>query len=114
MRRLRTFEEAGADLPAEKRKRLEEISSELAKVTQKFSENVLDATNAWQMVVKEEEKLKGLPPSAKASAKQAAIEKLGEEEGADSWLFTLHAPSMLPVLQYLDDEELAKRNMVCK
>ena len=105
---MKDFEEAGANLPQEKKKRLEEISSELAKVTQKFSENVLDATNAWQMIVKEEEKLKGLPPSAKASAKQAAIEKLGEEEGADSWIFTLHAPSMLPVLQYLDNEELRK------
>ena len=43
---MKDFEEAGANLPQEKKKRLEEISSELAKVTQKFSENVLDATNA--------------------------------------------------------------------
>ena len=105
---LQDFEEAGANLPQEKKDRLEEISSELARVTQKFSENVLDATNAWQMIVKEEEKLKGLPASAKASAKHAAIEKLGEEEGAKAWIFTLHAPSMLPVLQYLDDEDLRK------
>ena len=55
---IKDFEEAGANLPQEKKNRLEEISSELAKVTQKFSENVLDATNAWQMIVKEEEKLK--------------------------------------------------------
>ena len=102
------FREAGADLPEEKRKRLEELSGELAKVTQKFSENVLDATNAWQIVIKEERKLKGLPPSALEAARQGAIEKLGGEEGKDAWLFTLHAPSMMPVLQYLDDEGLRK------
>ena len=105
---LKDFREAGADLASEKRHRLEEISSELAKVTQKFSENVLDATNNWQMVVKEEDKLSGLP-SAKSAAKQAAIKKFGDEEGANCWLFTLHAPSMLPVLQYLENEELRKK-----
>ena len=106
---IKDFREAGADLPKGKRKRLEELSSELAKITQKFSENVLDATNAWQMVVKEEAKLKGLPSSALDAAKQSAIQKLGKEEGKDTWLFTLHAPSMLPVLQYLDDEGLREK-----
>jgi oligopeptidase A len=106
---IKDFREAGADLPEGKRKRLEELSSELAKITQKFSENVLDATNAWQMVVKEEDKLKGLPSSALDAAKQSAIQKLGKEEGKDRWRFTLHAPSMLPVLQYLDDEELREK-----
>ena len=103
---IKDFSEAGADLPEEKRNRLEELSSELAKITQKFSENVLDGTNAWQMVVREKEKLKGLPPSALEAARQAAVEKLGMEEGKEAWLFTLHAPSMIPVLQYLDDEDL--------
>jgi oligopeptidase A len=105
---VKDFREAGADLPEEKRNRLEELSSELAKVTQKFSENVLDGTNAWQMVVREKEKLTGLPSSALEAARQAAIEKLGMEEGKEAWLFTLHAPSMIPVMQYLDDEGLRK------
>ncbi|MBT7649494.1 MAG: M3 family peptidase, partial [Opitutae bacterium] len=86
---IKDFREAGADLPNDKRLRLEEISSELAKITQKFSENVLDATNAWEKVVKDEEKLSGLPTSAKEAARQAAINKLGEEGGKDVWLFTL-------------------------
>ena len=55
---LLDFKEAGADLPNEKRQRLEEISQELAQVTQKFSEQVLDATNEWKLVVREEDKLK--------------------------------------------------------
>ncbi|MAK27804.1 MAG: oligopeptidase A [Opitutae bacterium] len=102
------FKEAGADLPEEKRNRLEEISSELAKLTQNFSENVLDATNAWQLTVEDETKLKGLPDTAKAAARQTALEKLGEEKGANAWVFTLHTPSMLPVLQYAEDEEIRR------
>ena len=103
------FREAGADLDDEKRKRLEEVSQELAQVTQKFSEQVLDATNDWQLVVREETKLKGLPATAKEAARLTALEKLGEEKGKDAWVFTLHMPSMLPVLQYLDDEEIRQK-----
>jgi oligopeptidase A len=94
---LLDFKEAGADLPEEKRNRLEEISKELAQITQKFSEQVLDATNEWKIVVRDEGRLKGLPETARETARQTAIEKLGEEEGKDAWVFTLHAPSMLPV-----------------
>lgn len=105
---LLDFKEAGAGLPESKRKRLEAISQELAQVTQKFSEHVLDATNKWKLVVQEEERLKGLPETAKETARQTAIEKLGEENGQNSWVFTLHTPSMLPVLQYLEDEGIRK------
>ena len=105
---LRDFKEAGADLPQDQRSRLEEISQELAQVTQKFSEQVLDATNEWKLVVNEEDKLKGLPETAKEAARQTAIEKLGDEEGKDAWVFTLQTPSMLPVLQYLEDDGIRK------
>ena len=105
---MRDFQEAGADLQDDKRSRLEAISQELAKLTQKFSEQVLDATNEWKIVVKDEDKLKGLPESAKEAARQTAIEKLGEDEGKDAWVFTLHTPSMLPVLQYLEDDYIRK------
>ena len=89
---MRDFQEAGADLQDDKRSRLEAISQELAKLTQKFSEQVLDATNEWKIVVKDEDRLKGLPESAKEAARQTAIEKLGEDEGKDAWVFTLHTP----------------------
>ncbi len=105
---VKDFRESGADLPADQRKRLEEISSELAKVTQTFSENVLDATNAWSITATEEREISGIPQSAKSAARQTAIEKLGEEKGSGSWVFTLHAPSMLPVLQYADHENLRR------
>jgi oligopeptidase A len=80
----------------------------LAQVTQKFSEQVLDATNEWKLVLREEDKLKGLPETAREAARQTAIEKLGENEGKEAWVFTLHTPSMLPVLQYLEDEGIRK------
>ncbi len=105
---LLDFKESGADLHEEKRNRLQEISKELAQVTQKFSEQVLDATNEWKIVVRDENRLKGLPETAMETARQTAIEKLGEEEGQVAWVFTLHAPSMLPVLQYLEDDEIRK------
>jgi len=105
---LADFREAGADLPDDKKKRLEELSSELAQTTQKFSEKVLDATNDWQIVIKEEARLSGLPETAKEAARQTAIEKLGEEEGKDAWILTLHAPSLVPALQYLEDDDLRK------
>ena len=94
---LADFRDEGADLPTEKKVRLEKLSSELAQTTQKFSEQVLDATNAWQLVVRSETKLKGLPETAKDAARLTAIEKLGQEEGKNAWVFTLQAlPSHRP------------------
>ena len=68
----------------------------------------MDATNEWKIVVRDEGRLNGLPETARETARQTAIEKLGEEDGKDAWVFTLHAPSMLPVLQYLEDDEIRK------
>ena len=94
------FRSSGADLPDDKKKRLEELEAELAQVTQKFSENVLDSTNAWDLVVTDESKLAGLPPSARGAA-QADAKAKGLEQPA--WRFTLKAPSLTPVLEHLDD-----------
>jgi len=100
------FVQAGADLPADKRSRLEALQSELAQVTQKYSENVLDATNAWQLVVGDEAKLAGLPDHAKAAARRNAEAKgLGSKE-APVWRFTLQMPSLEPVITYAEDADL--------
>ncbi|MEC7609568.1 MAG: M3 family peptidase, partial [Verrucomicrobiota bacterium] len=61
---LTDFIEAGANLSTEKKKRASEIQSELAILTQKYSENCLDATNAWEKIITNEEQLRGLPKSA--------------------------------------------------
>lgn len=102
------FRQAGADLPADKKARLEIIESELSQATQKYSENVLDSTNQWEHVVTDVEKLKGLPASAIDAARAAAEAKgLGSAE-APQYRFTLKAPSMIPVMEYAEDAELRR------
>jgi oligopeptidase A len=100
---VKDFRQAGADLPNEKRARLEALQSELAQLTQKYSENVLDATNAWQLVVADEQRLAGLPAHAKAAARRSA-----EAKNVPGWRFTLHMPSQEPFMMYLEDAGLRR------
>jgi oligopeptidase A len=102
------FQQAGADLPAEKRARLEALQSELAQLTQKYSENVLDATNAWQIVIEDESRLAGLPAHAKAAARRSAEGKGLGSADKPAWRFTLHMPSQEPVMIYAEDETLRR------
>lgn len=105
---LASFREAGADLPASSRARLEALEGELAQLTQKYSENTLDSTNAWQLVIEDEARLRGLPAQARAAARDAAMKKgLGSDE-KPAWRFTLQAPSLLPVMTYADDALLRR------
>lgn len=99
------FKAAGADLDADSKKRMFEINSELAKVTQKFGENVLDSTNAWELYVEDEAELAGLPESAKIGAAEDAKSK-GKE---GQWRFTQQFPSMYPVMQYAESTNLRKK-----
>ncbi len=93
-----TFRRHGADLDGSGKARLEAIDSELATITTKFSQNVLDSTNAFELVIEDEAGLAGLPPSAVAAARESAAQK-----GITGWRFTLQAPSYTPVMMYLDD-----------
>ena len=103
---VKDFVRSGADLPADKKARLEEVQSELAKVTQKFSENVLDSTNAWELVLEDDSRLAGLPGTAKAVLQSEAKSKdLGTDE-APVYRITLKAPVYFPVLEYGDDASL--------
>ncbi|MEM9226383.1 MAG: M3 family metallopeptidase, partial [Verrucomicrobiota bacterium] len=105
---LADFRESGADLPAEQKARLEALNAELSQVTQKFSENVLDATNAWELLIEDESRLTGLPDSIKAAAREDAQRKGHGSDEKTVWRFTQHAPSMMPVMQYAEDESLRK------
>ena len=105
---LANFREAGADLPADKRARLESLESELAQLTQKYSENTLDATNAWQLVVEDEARLAGLPPSAIDAARDSARKKGYGSDERPAWRFTLHMPSQEPVMLHAEDETLRR------
>lgn len=103
------FNQSGADLSDSDKVRLESIESELAQITQKFSENVLDATNAWELIIDNEADLAGLPDSAKEDAKESALKKgFGTPENP-KWRFTLQAPSMFPVMQYLDNDAIREK-----
>ncbi|MFT4174606.1 MAG: M3 family metallopeptidase [Rhodocyclaceae bacterium] len=101
---LRDFRLSGAELPEDQKPRFQAIQEESAALAAKFSENVLDATNAWTVHVDHENQLAGLPADALAAARAAA-----ERAGKQGWLFTLHMPSYLPVLQYADDRDLRAR-----
>jgi oligopeptidase A len=105
---LADFRQAGADLPVAERARLQELQAELAQLTQRYSENVLDATNAWQLIVDDERRLAGLPAHAVAAARRsAAAKQLGTPEHP-VWRFTLHMPSQEPFMTYLEDDALRR------
>ncbi|MCF8179639.1 MAG: M3 family metallopeptidase, partial [Sulfuritalea sp.] len=101
---LRDFRLSGAGLAENLKPRFKEIQEELSALGAKFSENVLDATNAYSEWIVDEAGLAGLPEDAKAAAKAAAV-----NDGKDGWKFTLHAPSYIPVLQYCDNRDLRAR-----
>ncbi len=102
------FEQHGANLPPEKKRRMEVLESELAAKTQKFSENVLDSTNAWECIVKDPARIRGLPATALENARRNALEKGHGSEEQPAYRFTLHAPSFLPVLKYAEDATLRR------
>lgn len=99
------FRQSGADLPPEKKERLKVLKAELAQVTQKYSENVLDSTNAWELLVENEAELDGLPQINKAAARASA-----EAKGhAGKWRITLQAPSFVPVLEHVKSPDLRRK-----
>jgi len=98
---IRDFRLGGAELPDAQKKRFAEIQEQQAKLSTRFSENVLDATNAYELLVDDEAQLAGLPDDVKQAARANA-----EKEGKSGWRFTLHFPSYFPILQYADDRAL--------
>jgi oligopeptidase A len=100
---LLEFRRSGADLPAEARARFEEVEVELSRLSQRFSENVLDATAAWEHLVTDEERLEGLPDGPRSRFRAAARAK-----ELDGWLITLDRPAVEPVLKYVRDRELRR------
>jgi len=98
---IRDFRLSGAELPEDKKPRFQAISEELASLSAKFSENLLDATNAFAEYVTDEAELAGLPDDVIQAAREAA-----EKDCKSGWKFTLHMPSYLPVMQYADSRRL--------
>jgi oligopeptidase A len=98
---LRDFRLSGIELEQAARDRYKTIMQELSRLTSKYSDNVLDATNAWHRQVTDAALLAGLPESARALARQTA-----EQRGLDGWVFTLEFPSYYPVMTYADNRQL--------
>lgn len=101
---LRDFRLSGADLPEKEKARFLEIQEALSSLCSRFSDNLLDANNDFTVLIEAVSALAGLP----ADDLQAAAE-LAEAAGKKGWLFTLKAPSYMPVLQYADNRDLREK-----
>jgi len=98
---VRDFRLGGAELPADRKARFTEIRDRLSALTSRFSDNVLDATDAFSHFVNDAAETAGIPEDVLEAARNAA-----EADGKPGWKFTLHAPSYLPVLQYAEHRPL--------
>lgn len=101
--RLDEFRRQGADLPPEKKARLEALNTRLSEITAQFEQNLTDSTADWELYL-DESQVAGLPPSALEAARQSARAK-----GREGYRFTLQQPSYLALQTYLDDAEIRKQ-----
>ena len=102
-KKFKSFSRNGALLSEEKKAKLREIDTELAKLKLTFSENVLAETNNYQLHITNENDLKGLPEGTIEAAKS-----LAKSKNLDGWIFTLDHPSYLPFVTYAENRELRK------
>ena len=101
----KSFVRNGALLGPEDQEILKKLNQELSLLTVRFSQNVLEETNSFRLVIDDEADLKGLPESVIAGAADEA--KSAGMEG--KWVFTTRKPSMIPFLQYADNRDLRKK-----
>ncbi|MFZ2790518.1 MAG: M3 family metallopeptidase [Bacteroidales bacterium] len=101
----KSFVRNGALLGPEDQEILKKLNQELSLLTVKFSQNVLEETNSFRLVIDDEADLKGLPESVIAGAADEA--KSAGMEG--KWVFTTRKPSMIPFLQYADNRDMRKK-----
>lgn len=100
-RSLLSFRLSGVALPEDKKQRYREISQQLSSLSSKFSDNILDATNAWFKQITDLALLNGIPESGLDMAQQAA-----QQRQLSGWVFTLDFPSYYSVMAYADNREL--------
>ena len=101
---IRDFRLSGVELPEQQKQRFAAIMEALAKLTTRFSENVLDSTNAFSMLIEDESVLSGVPEDVRLAAREAA-----QSKGRTGWELTLRAPCVIPLLQYADNRELRQK-----
>ena len=100
---LQHFELAGVGLNTEKRKQFQEIQSSLSELQSTYENNLLDATQSWELVIDSKEQLSGLPDYALSMLQQYA-----ETKSLDGYRLTLEMPCYIAVITYADDRELRK------
>jgi len=101
---LRDFRLGGAELDEAGKVRFAQLQEELSGLQAKFSQNVLDATDAFALHVEDEAELSGLPADVIAAARAAA-----QKDGRDGWKLTLQMPCYLPVQTYADSRALREQ-----
>lgn len=103
-KQYKSFVRNGANLNEVNKTELRKIDAELAKLSLQFGEHVLAETNAFELLITNEDNLAGLPESAKEAAKELANSK-----GKEGWMITLDYPSYIPFMTYADNRELRKK-----
>uniref|UniRef100_A0A453Q7P4 oligopeptidase A n=1 Tax=Aegilops tauschii subsp. strangulata TaxID=200361 RepID=A0A453Q7P4_AEGTS len=98
----------GVALEDEQREKFNQIQQELEKLSEKFSENVLDATKKFEKLITDKKEIDGLPASALGLAAQTAVSKGHENASAENgpWMITLDAPSFMAVMQHAKNRAL--------
>ena len=117
---LRDFRLSGAELPEDKKARFLEIQEEMSALCSRFSDNLLDAGNDYSLQITDKAELRGIPEDDLQAAAETADKMINEfnvlplsiqgnadaEEAKNGWMFTLKAPSYMPVMQYAENHEL--------
>jgi oligopeptidase A len=101
---LRDFRLSGAELDEDNKARFLEIQDELSALSSRFSDNLLDATNEFSLLISSSAELAGIPADDLQAASEAA-----QAAGKTGWLFTLKAPSYMPVMQYAANRALREK-----
>ncbi len=101
---LRDFRLGGAELSEDKKLRYLEIQERQSEMSSRFSDNLLDATNDFTLVIENPGDLSGLPEDTLQTAREAA-----ENANKVGWLFTLKAPSYMPVMQFAAKRDLREK-----
>ena len=102
-KKFKSFSRNGALLSDDKKARLREINTDLAKLKLTYGENVLAETNNYQLYITNVNDLKGLPQGTIEAAAS-----LAKSKNLDGWIFTLDYPSYIPFVTYADNRELRK------
>ena len=101
---IRDFRLGGVELKQPAQQRFAEIATELATLSNRFEQNLLDATDDWFLDLTEEVDVEGIPESTRALARHTA-----ELAGIEGWRFTLQAPVFIPFMMFSEHSELRRK-----